>query len=345
MLHSGNLYGTERMALATAQGLRDEFDPIILAPPGSALIEASRLGLETKAFASLRDLVYQVSPVFSGSRDIAVVATGVMQSICAIAQCAIHRRQMAHLHVVHGGTEERLSYGRKRLLNRTGTVLVAVSSFVKVRLIANGVRADKVEVIENFLSKQRIAEFYQHETFQRPGIRKALIISRVDPIKRVDLLLSALDQQPALAEMEFRVLGTGWDLEKLRTRAALSHPNVTFTGFVNDVRPELAQTDVLIHLCATEPFGLAILEAMAARVPVLVPDRGGAGSLIDDGVSGFRFQAEDPKSLGEKLLMMNAACPCKLNRIVENGVDLLNTRFSPTSRINDYRMLLYKGLS
>jgi glycosyltransferase involved in cell wall biosynthesis len=345
MLHSGNLYGTERMALATAQGLQDEFEPIVLAPPGSALIEARRLGLEAKAFVSLRELVYQVSPVFSGSRDIAVVATGVIHSLCAIGECAVHRRQMAHVHVVHGGTEERLSYGRKRLLNRTRAVLVAVSSFVKARLIANGVRSDKVKVIENFLSVQRAAEFHQREAYQRPGIRNALVISRVDPIKRVDLLLSALDQQPALAAMDFRVLGTGWDLEKLRTRAALSHPNVTFAGFVSDVRPELAQTDLLIHLCATEPFGLAILEAMAARVPVLVPDRGGAGLLIDDGVSGFRFQAEDPKSLGEKLLMLNAACACKLNRIVANGADLLNTRFSPTDRINDYRMLLHKGLS
>ena len=36
-LHSGNLYGTERMALATLQGLRDRFDPVLLAPPGPAL--------------------------------------------------------------------------------------------------------------------------------------------------------------------------------------------------------------------------------------------------------------------------------------------------------------------
>ena len=36
-LHSGNLYGTERMALATLAGLSgDEFAPWLIAPPGPA---------------------------------------------------------------------------------------------------------------------------------------------------------------------------------------------------------------------------------------------------------------------------------------------------------------------
>ena len=49
-LHSGNLYGTERMALATAEILADEFDCIIVAPPGPALQLAAQKGLGTRAF-------------------------------------------------------------------------------------------------------------------------------------------------------------------------------------------------------------------------------------------------------------------------------------------------------
>jgi hypothetical protein len=37
VLHSSNLYGTERMSLATAKGLSDEFEAIFLGPPGPAL--------------------------------------------------------------------------------------------------------------------------------------------------------------------------------------------------------------------------------------------------------------------------------------------------------------------
>jgi glycosyltransferase involved in cell wall biosynthesis len=345
MLHSGNLYGTERMALATADGLRDDFRPVMFAPAGPALTEAARLGFEVKAFGSARELANVVSPYFSRSREVAVIATGVMHSFCAMAQSTLHRRRMAHLHVVHGGTEERLSYGRKGWLNRSSARMVAVSSFVKTRLIANGVRADKIEVVENFLSDHDPAQFAHRAPFQQAGMQRALVISRVDPVKRVDLLLDALDQHPSLRSIDIRVLGAGWDLDKLRSRASASHPNVSFAGFVENARQELAQSDLLIHLCPSEPFGLAILEAMAALVPVLVPDQGGAGSLVADGVSGFKFIADDASSLARKLIEVNATSPSDLNRVAANGRELLETRFSTNARVNDYRMLLHKGLS
>ena len=345
ILHSGNLYGTERMALATAEGLADEFRPTIVAPPGAALAEARRMGFDAKAFTSARELTCLLQPVFAESRHIAVIATGLVHSLCAMALACVYRRQMAHLHIVHGGTDERLSYGRKSWLNRSSATLVAVSAFVKRRLLANGVWEDKIQVIENFLPEARTVNCRRRPAYVRSGIRQALVISRIDPIKRVDLLLDAMDLRPELGAMRVRILGTGWHLESLRERALWSHPNVTFAGFVSDVERELAESDLLIHTCPAEPFGLAILEAMAGRIPVVVPDQGGAGSLIEDGVTGFRFRADDSSDLAERLLDINAACACDLNRIVQNGASLLTSRFSPGARVHDYRALLHKGLS
>ena len=51
-LHSGNLYGTERMALATIEGLRDDFESVVFASAGPALEEAARLGFQTISFTS-----------------------------------------------------------------------------------------------------------------------------------------------------------------------------------------------------------------------------------------------------------------------------------------------------
>jgi hypothetical protein len=64
-LHSGNLYGTERMALATLEGLLDEFDPIVFAPPGAALQEAQRRGIPGFAFRNPLEFALQLRP---GSR-------------------------------------------------------------------------------------------------------------------------------------------------------------------------------------------------------------------------------------------------------------------------------------
>ncbi|HEV3112092.1 MAG TPA: glycosyltransferase family 4 protein [Candidatus Binataceae bacterium] len=341
VLHSGQLYGTERMALATAAGVSDEFATTFFAPPGSALCEAQRMGFGAVPFAGVRDVAMKLMPYFARHRRLAFVATGVVHSLACVMWSALWRRQVAHLHVVHGGTDERDSYGRKRRLNRLGVVFVAVSRFVRERLIANGVRAASIKVIENFLPDAQVASTPRRAPFCRAGVRRLVVVSRLDPIKRVDLLLDAFDLQPVLGKLSVEVLGSGYDLDKLRARAAATHPQIRIEGFHPDVPARLAASDLLVHLCPAEPFGLAILEAMAAGVPALVPDRGGAGDLVEDGVNGFRFHANDSGALAARLIELSQAAPQVLNQVVAGGRYALATRFSAAARVADYRVLLH----
>jgi glycosyltransferase involved in cell wall biosynthesis len=341
VLHSGNLYGTERIALATAGGLRDEYAATIFAPPGPVLDEARRRGLEARAFCGSRDLAVQMRPWFRANRRLAFIATGVSHSLIASVLARLNRCRLAHLQVVGGGADERLSYGRKRCLNRLGVTFVAVSAFVRERLLHHGARADRVAVIENFLAPEQIAAAPYRLRFERPGIRRVVVVSRTDPIKKVDILLDALDLDASLRRtLGVRVLGSGSDLAALRARATARNPNVDFAGFVPDVPAELAASDLLVHLCPVEPFGLAILESMAANVPVLVPDGGGAGALIAEGVTGFHFRANDARDLRRRLLELADAPSALLNRVVDGGQRSLESRFSAVARIEDYRELL-----
>lgn len=339
-LHSGNLYGTERMALATVAGLRDEFDAAILAPPGPAIQEAARLGYTALPFLNAFEFGKHLWRLMKLRRNIAFVATGVVHSLAFQLLNLFRGRTASHLHVVHGGADERLSYGRKRRLKLFDVHFAAVSDFVRSRLIAHGVPAGKITVIENFLSPERLAAIPRRDRFAGTGVKRAVVVSRIDPIKRVDLLLDALASEPELNSLEIRICGTGWQLDELRDRAAAHHPNVQFIGFTEDVPQEIAAADLLIHLCPEEPFGLAIIEAMAAGVPVLAPNSGGAGSLIVDGQSGFHFRANDARDLAEKLLTLREVSPARLNQVVEGGDISLRTRFSAHERIADYRRLL-----
>ena len=339
-LHSGNLYGTERMALATVAGLRDDFDAAILAPPGPAIQEAARLGCIALPFLNVFEFIKHLWLLMKQRRSVAFVATGVVHSLAFHLLNLIRRRTATHLHVVHGGADERLSYGRKRRLKFFGVRFAAVSDFVKNRLTAHGVPTDRITVIENFLSPERLATIPRRDRFTETGIKRAVVISRIDPIKRVDLLLEALASEPELNSLEIRICGTGWQLDELRDRAAARHPNVHFIGFTENAPAEIAAADLLIHLCPEEPFGLAIIEAMAAGVPVLAPDSGGAGSLIVDGQSGFHFRANDARELAEKLLALREASATVLNRVVDGGDTSIRTRFSAHERIADYRQLL-----
>ena len=339
-LHSGNLYGTERMALVTLDGLRELYTPVLLAPEGPALEEARRLGIAVHAFGGPVTLARALWPWLWRHPRVAFAATGVMHSLVFLTLNGLLRRRHIHLHLVHGGTDERESYGRKSLLNRWRITLVAVSAFVRERLLAHGVLPERIAVCENFLPDRQIASAPRRSRFDRDGVREVVIVSRVDPIKRIDVLLDALDRHPDLRALRFRVLGTGWDLDALRERAANTHPNVVFEGFCADVASVLAQSDLLLHLCPVEPFGLAILEAMAAGLPVLVPDSGGAATLVDDGVSGFHFRADDADSLADVLNRLAGYPGNSLNTLVTQADERLWSRYSEAVGLARYADLL-----
>ncbi|MEM7232631.1 MAG: glycosyltransferase family 4 protein [Planctomycetota bacterium] len=341
VLHSGNLYGTERMALATLEGLRDSFDATVMAPAGPVHGEAKNRGYQTQTFSGALDFVRSLRRYLSQHREFTFVATGVVHSLSLFFLNALYRRKVVHLHMVHGGTDEKLSYGRKRKLNGKGVTFVAVSKYVRERLIANGVRSEQIEVVENFLEVERIEKSPVRDSFSsgNDSILDVIVISRVDPIKRVDVLLDALDAHPSLQKFQFRVFGTGWDFDSLSARAKEKNPNVSFEGFCDEIPTRLKESDLLLHLCPVEPFGLAILEAMATRIPVLVPNAGGAGSLVDDNETGFVFTQNDPNRLAARLEEIASLSAEQLDETTRCAHETLWSRFSPKDRTEDYRRL------
>lgn len=61
-----------------------------------------------------------------------------------------------------------------------------------------------------------------------------------------------------------------------------------FRGFREDVEAELTELDVLVHCSVIpEPFGQAVLEGMAAGLPVIASGAGGPAELITSGVDGI----------------------------------------------------------
>lgn len=332
ILHSGNLYGTERMALATMTGLNQQGRGTLLAPPGPVHGEAARLGLDSRSFASVSDLFRALRGALVRHGQYQIVATGVSHSLIAQALAWVRRCRIRHLHVVHGGTDERLSYGRKALLGRLPVTLIAVSAFVRDRLLAHGCREQNISIIENFLPAPPARQRNQG----RPGpIKRVAMISRLDPIKRVHLLIEAIERQPAMRDLQFEIFGEGSEFETLRRRAA-ALPNLILHGFRADAADRLAEFDLLVHTCAEEPFGLAILEAMASGVPVLVPNAGGAGALVDDGRTGFHFPANCSGGLANRLVDLMTLPPASLGQVIDGARHALATRFSPARGLGEY---------
>lgn len=340
ILYSSQLYGTERMTINIAKGLSHEHLSTILTPDGSVLAEAAHRSIATKCFDNNWDLVSRIKFYLVRHQKLVFVTTSVSQSILIMLCNLFYRRQVVHLHMVHGGTEEYLSYGRKSLLNNLPVKLIAVSDYVRERLESHGVNPKKIQVIENFLLTSEIEKIPKRQPFCAAGINRVIVVSRLDPIKKVDLLFDTLDSFPELSDLAFCVFGFGKDMEKLKAKAQTSYPQVILKGFSKNVFKTMANSDLLLHLCPVEPFGLAILEAIAIGLPVLVPNQGGTKILIEDNISGFHFNANDKQDLGLSLLKLQQTSPKILNSVVKNAQANLIDRYSEIKGINSYRRLI-----
>ena len=347
-LHVGNLYGTERMALATLEGL-DEYERFVFAPPSAespSLVEAARtLRYGVRAVQTRAQLLLALVPLFIRNRSIDVISTSVTHNVICMWLARLFFVRLRQLNVVHGGGEERYSYANKHHLNRTRVGVVAVSQFVRGRLLAHGVASEKIVVIQNFLSPSDMAGRPRRPPFDaamphaRPIDRSRVtvaVVSRLDPVKRLDVLLDAV-ATGQLTQFRFEVFGSGELLEPYRQRARALGAAIEFHGYVPDVAARLPQADLFLHLCPDEPFGLVVLEAFAANLPVIVPQAGGVAELVQDGVSGVTYPATDPIGLVSRLLETASLDGPDLDALARGGRSALDDRYSVAAGVRAYR--------
>jgi alpha-1,6-mannosyltransferase len=113
-----------------------------------------------------------------------------------------------------------------------------------------------------------------------PDAALLLCVSRLHPEKRLTTLLRALPLVAAKRPVALVIFGDG-PFAKSLARKARGLP-VCFAGYTRDraqLAAALASADALVHGGAAETFGLVIAEALAAGLPVVVPDRGGAADF------------------------------------------------------------------
>jgi glycosyltransferase involved in cell wall biosynthesis len=345
------------MTYATAWGLRDEFEPVIFTPPGPSVSEARKRDFEVVETLSLGSteaggitsaqswaFSARLRPYLSRHKRLALFGTRCMHSLVLAAMNVVFRRRVANFHIVHG-VEEESRWAQKRALDRFPfpITVVAVSEFARERMQSYGLRRP-VRVIENYLTDERLAATPRRRPFRQPGVRRAAVISRLDPVKRLDVLLTCLENRRELNSIAFHIYGDGPEGEALKARSRKSGLNIVFEGFRADVAEQLTKADLLVHTGPQEVLPLALLEAMAANVPVVAPDSGGSACVVDDGVNGLRYGAGDAASLGACLAGLLEADPSRLNALVAGGRASLATRFSERERLAEYRASIWASL-
>jgi starch synthase (maltosyl-transferring) len=137
------------------------------------------------------------------------------------------------------------------------------------------------------------------------------VVSRLEPVKRLDLALQAVALARIHAPHVSAVLvGEGSqrsELEKLAGELGLLPGGVRFLGQRADVPAIISQVDLLLLTSQFEGFPNVLLEAMAARVPVITTPAGDAGRVVQDGITGDVVLSASPAEIASRIVQYTQA--------------------------------------
>ena len=149
---------------------------------------------------------------------------------------------------------------------------------------------------------------------------KVRIVSagRLVPAKGFDLLLDAcagLDRRGV--DFDLAIFGEGPERAALQARIAELNlaGKASLAGHAPDLGAELGRADLFVLASRREGFGNVVVEAMAARVPVLATACDGPRSLISDGENGFLVRPGDPEALAEAMESLVNSPECRASVI------------------------------
>ncbi|HEX4054943.1 MAG TPA: glycosyltransferase family 4 protein [Tepidisphaeraceae bacterium] len=193
---------------------------------------------------------------------------------------------------------------------------------------------EKIEIVPNAVELAEFSLLRRNPPGNRVGF-----IGRLDPVKRIEDLIAAISLLKGNVSLD--IFGEGPErrkIESLIDGLDLHHP-VDLHGAVGGPAEALAGIDVLVLPSDAEGFGLVLIEAMAAGVPVIGTNVPGIRDVIRDGENGLLVPPRNPQALAnaiEKVL----SDPSLHEKLSAGGRASVQGRFTWPSVYEQYRALL-----
>jgi len=283
-------------ALSPASPVRAELRSL----PSENIVELPmRNSLNLKSAVKLSRFVreHQIEIVHAHvARDypLAALATGRSQ-----AQLVLTRHVLFPLNRIH-----------KLTLRRTSRV-IAVSQAVAGSLYTSSIFAsEKIITIHNGIDVDRFAGTAKDSATDRK--LRVGMVGHIAPIKgQEDFVRAAAIVRAHRDDVEFIIAGEDKShsrenrvaLEKLIDDLELNH-SIKLAGWVDDVANLLSTLDLFVSPARSEPFGLSIVEAMAAGVPVVATASEGAREIIEDDQTGRLVPVGDVEAMGAAIISL-----------------------------------------
>ena len=226
--------------------------------------------------------------------------------------------------------------------------VVAVSAGQEKKILDCGVASRKVSVIHNAINLDDCL------TAAAPGIRQelglpadSLIVAsagRLSPEKNYQAMVTAASTVAAdNANVYFVIFGEGFLRPALEEKIAAAGLAGRFLlpGFRHDLQKVLHDIDVFMLPSFTEGLPNVILEAFAAKKPVVATRVGGTPEVVQDGVSGFLTEPDEHALMADHVLAL-AGDPALRSRMGAAGYQYALDEFGFERQTRLYEELYVK---
>jgi len=223
---------------------------------------------------------------------------------------------------------------------RTPDKFIAISNAVSQVLKSVGVPLPKIRVVHSGVDPSDV------ESAPIADVRKKLNlapdtpivgnIAQLDDSKGHQYLIDATPELlAAVPEAHVVIAGTGpleGNLQKKIKKLKLDD-QVHLLGWRDDPLSLLKSFDLFAMSSHLEGMGTAVLDAFAARVPVVATDAGGLGEMVKDGITGRLVPARDPAALA-KAMIESISEKDQSAQMAENAEKVLHEQYTADRMVN-----------
>jgi L-malate glycosyltransferase len=206
-------------------------------------------------------------------------------------------------------------------------------------------RVSKIETVLNFVDPAKLApsdgtrERIRAEWGVAEGEFLFGTIGDLIPRKGVDVLASALGKLGTPAKTVFVGRGEEKFVEKLKRAAG---ERAIWAGFRTDIPDVLAALDGFALASRRDPCPMAVIEAMAAGLPVVGSCVDGIPEFVDEGFSGFLARPGDPADLARALGCLAVLTPETRRRMGEFNREFVTANATAESQVPKIEAALRK---
>jgi glycosyltransferase involved in cell wall biosynthesis len=227
--------------------------------------------------------------------------------------------------------------------------VASVSADLKRHIVAEGFSQNQVAVIYNGIEVGPLPTPELRARVRRDlGVSDDTIVvgtvARLDPVKDLDTLITALGHAHTGPRLMLLVIGDGQERARLETLArGQTQFDARFLGHRDDARDLLAGFDIYANSSIHEGVSLTILEGMAAGLPVIATTVGGNPEVIDASC-GRLVPPRSPDAIASAIVELGSNRALRV-RLGESGRRRVEDRFRIERMVADYAVLYTAGFA